>query len=144
MPEMVDADLRLEPIHRFPFRRIHHTRVVDQEMKGIVIGKIPSGEGSHGAQVTEIEPPHLEIGVRDFGANLVSPRPTLRLVSARERHRRPLLRKLFRGDETDAGVGASHNHTAPMEILAQDFGGTHQRFRHDGDLAAKGAGSMGP
>jgi len=82
---------------------------------------------------------------RRWGARRESrrPAPCPPLVSARKGHRCSLLGKLLRGDEADAGVGAGDDHAAAVEILAEDFGGAHEGFRHGGDLVVGRWGQRG-
>ncbi|GAQ58588.1 hypothetical protein a10_08479 [Streptomyces acidiscabies] len=111
VPEVIDAELRLEAVHGGAVRHGHHARVVDEQVELVVREAVR--EAVYGAQVAEVE--EADLG---FRAGHLAPQPfgsrfPPRFTPARQDDVRPLARQLARGDVPEAAVGpGDHRHTA--------------------------------
>ena len=60
VPEVVDAELQLEPVGRASFVDRHQACVVDEQVEPLVLRLETVGEGGHRGQVGQVELPDID------------------------------------------------------------------------------------
>ena len=114
VPEVVRAELHLEPVGRAPQRDRHHAGVVHQHVEPRrATPPTVVGRGRDRTEVGEVEPHHLGLGARRRRLDLVEGGRRLGLVAARHQHPAPAPGERFGAAQPEPAVGARDEHGAP-------------------------------
>ena len=90
MPQVVRAELHLEPVSGRAARDRHHAGVVDQHVEPAVRCGKRFSEAADGRQAGEIQGHHFQVGIRQRGTNIRSSLLAFRRVAHSQRHGRAL------------------------------------------------------
>lgn len=118
MPEVIDAELRLEAVLGLAPGDRHHARVVTEHVDRVVVGGEPIGEISHRVERREVALSHVEFAVdvaAGVGADLVGRGLGAFGAPTRHHHRGALRGERARTLVTEPAVRAGDDHRLPVQ-----------------------------